>query len=114
MYKKSFTLLISCIMMVLFISQNLNSQTILATAEWQEHTYNIIEYPGISWDAAKINAQASDYYLATITSQDEQDFIISVLQDDTISGEYWLGGYQTDPYQEPRKACLSRRSVLDV
>jgi hypothetical protein len=67
------------------------------------HEYQLVTLPGSSWDAATANLQAnlgSDWYLATITSQLEQDWINSTFG---VGGEYWLGGYQ-NPLTETRPA----------
>ena len=62
------------------------------------HYYNVIFAPGITWEDAKAAAQSLSYsgmngHLATITSQDENDFIITNIADDNC---WWLGGYQPD------------------
>ena len=40
---------------------------------------------------------ATGYYLATITSQAEQSFIEGLLVDKGLTGEYWLGAFQSPP-----------------
>jgi hypothetical protein len=60
------------------------------------HNYEFVKFAGISWDdaASDVTTQfGSNYYLATITSQEEQDFISDTLLA-KITGEYWLGGSQ--------------------
>ena len=57
-----------------------------------EHFYEFISAPGITWENAKIAAESKTYmgmkgYLATITSEGEDDFAMSL-----ISGYGWLGG----------------------
>src|SRR5262245_57906438 len=66
------------------------------------HTYVIrpVANPGDSWDESRLAAQAEGGYLATITSQAEQDFLVNtVLPTDTAVYSvfyqpwgYWLGG----------------------
>ena len=56
------------------------------------HVYRVVEASGISWYDAKTAAEAMTYggatgYLATITSQEEQDFII-----ERIDQPGWIGG----------------------
>ena len=63
------------------------------------HEYYVITLPGASWDNATVDMNillGSGFHLATITSNEEQAFIESLLDDNGISGEYWLGGVQ-DP-----------------
>jgi hypothetical protein len=71
----------------------------------------VVEFPDwdgsgpIDWDTA--NAEVAtipgNYHLATITSQEEQDFIATVLMSG-LSHQWWIGAYQdiNDPaYSEP-------------
>ena len=62
------------------------------------HYYNVIFAPSITWEDAKDAAQSLSYsgmngHLATITSPDENEFIITNIADDNC---WWLGGYQPD------------------
>jgi hypothetical protein len=60
------------------------------------HNYEYIEFAGKSWDEAASDLLArfgSGYYLATITTQQEHNFIANTLLD-KVTGEYWLGGLQ--------------------
>lgn len=59
------------------------------------HQYEIF-FGNYTWDEANSTAQSHDYYLATITDQDEQDFIESILSG--YSGEFWLGAFQREVY----------------
>ena len=67
------------------------------------HFYEAIAYPsGITWDEARDIAESSTYlgvngYLATITSMEENNFIVDNLGGDT----FFLGGYQPDGSPEP-------------
>ena len=59
------------------------------------HYYNVFFAPGINWKDAKDAAQSLYYsgmkgHLATVTSQDENDFIVNNIDGDNC----WLGGYQ--------------------
>jgi hypothetical protein len=77
------------------------------------HYYEYIP-AAVTWDAANAAAQAQSFvgmagHLATITSQAEQDFIVSVILPPLPTGgsDPWLGGYQdlNDPaYAEPAGA----------
>lgn len=60
------------------------------------HNYEFIKFAGKSWDEATLDLSTtlgSEYYLASITTQDEQDFIANSILDGT-AGQYWLGGFQ--------------------
>jgi hypothetical protein len=67
-----------------------------------DHTYYLVEFQNHSWQDATIDLFSTlgpGYHLATITSQEEQDFLLDYLLSSTTSGkdyfgEYWLGGYQ--------------------
>ena len=67
------------------------------------HYYELINVPeGITWEDAKNAAQSLSYsgmngHLATITSQDENDFIVNNLN----SNYHWLAGLQPDGSAEP-------------
>lgn len=81
--------------------------TVPGTAEsalYNGHEYVVIVNPCISWQDATIDMNrilGPDYHLATITSLGEQSFIASLLR--TISGEFWLGGYQPEGENRPGK-----------
>jgi Ca2+-binding RTX toxin-like protein len=72
------------------------------------HYYDVIGDTNITWTAAKLAAETSNFqglqgHLATITSQEEQDFLVNAFGIDGL-GPRWLGGYQdtTAPdYLEP-------------
>ena len=66
------------------------------------HWYEAIAFQG-TWDAANEDAQQLSYnnlqgYLATLTSQAENDFVWEAVG----VNRYWLGGYQTDKLDEPK------------
>ncbi len=66
------------------------------------HYYEVISVPGITWEDAKNAAQSLSYsgmngHLATVTSQDENDFIVNNID----SAEHWLGGFQPYGSAEP-------------
>ena len=66
--------------------------------EWVDGNDNAHEYyvvtDSLTWDSAH-NGLSDGQYLATITSQDEQDALVEAMAD--VTGEYWLGGLQLDP-----------------
>lgn len=56
------------------------------------NTYDVILDANASWDAARSAAQAAGGDLATIASQQEQDFVESVLSSNAAdTGSYWIG-----------------------
>ena len=63
------------------------------------HSYEAVTAPagGINWDTAKAAAEARGGYLATLTSAEENQFIVDNLPLAVIPGYYWLGGVQPDP-----------------
>ena len=70
------------------------------------HYYDIIWHPeDMTWDNAKAEAESLTYmgvpgHLATITSQEEQEFITDLLTPLTNT-KFWLGGYQPAGSGEP-------------
>ena len=75
---------------------------------YNEHNHNYyaaIASNGITWDEANAAAQELSYgkcqaHLATITSQNEQDWIAGTFPVAVTQG-YWLGGTQADGSVEP-------------
>ncbi|MCG2587606.1 lectin-like protein [Rhodohalobacter sulfatireducens] len=75
---------------------------------YNEHNgnyYSAIEDLGITWDDANVAAQELSYgkceaHLATITSQNEQDWIVNTFPN-AVEGGYWLGGSQASGSDEP-------------
>lgn len=72
----------------------------LSSADWtwvddngNAHEYYVFT-GNQTWETAYAGL-TDGQYLATITSQDEQDFLISGLNG--LNGEYWLGGVQANP-----------------
>ncbi len=80
---------------------------VLADQYYKGHEYRIILSNGIPWLAAYYNAINTNWYLATITSQQEQNFIISLISiaqsnahlTDVLKG-LWLGGNFTSSGQK--------------
>ncbi|MEJ5296323.1 MAG: lectin-like protein [Fimbriimonadales bacterium] len=73
--------------------------------EGNGHYYEIVLSSNIAWNNARIQAEQRTYqcrrgYLATITSQAEQDFIWNLLRANhscgSVSSQFYLGGYE-DP-----------------
>jgi len=63
------------------------------------HWYDVIPLADASWDSARTDAQNYGYYLATITTAEEQAFIASLIGTANASDpivEYWLGGQQVN------------------
>jgi hypothetical protein len=58
------------------------------------HEYDVIFSSGIEWVDAALSAggQGEGWELATITGQEEQDFVAALIRD--LGSEFWLGGFQ--------------------
>ena len=72
------------------------------------HFYEAIAVPtGITWTEASEAANSAGGHLATITSQEENDFVFSLVDDDVFWFQWsslhgpWLGGYQPEGSSEP-------------
>lgn len=72
---------------------------------WLEngHYYRVVWTPGIRWNPARVAAEAAGGYLATCTSEQENEYIFSLLTDadwwiqvDSAWLGPWLGGWQQD------------------
>jgi hypothetical protein len=83
-------------------------------ANGETHTYEVVYLPegGINWVQARYLAEEAGGYLATVTSDEEAEFLLSLVQDE----KYWfqwdethnyimngpfLGGYQPEGSDEP-------------
>ncbi len=88
----------SLIITLVVFSSSLFAGTILGQSTGPNlHTYVVVSLPGALPGQAEsdLNTQfGSPYHLATITSQDEQDFIAGLLDDSGAFGQFWLGGEQ--------------------
>jgi len=64
------------------------------------HTYVMVPLQGATWVQAQADLQArlgAGWYLATITSREENDFIFNTLVLPSGGSKYWLGGFQNPP-----------------
>ncbi len=91
------------------------SATVPATAtpiQWTEamggngHWYEFVDFSeDLTWYEAEIECVSQGGYLATITSQEESEFISNLVLPNTTEAEFsWIGGWQDhgDPgYSEP-------------
>jgi hypothetical protein len=91
----------------LFIGQAASAAgVILAQGQWSDgngHNYVIVSLPQEDWESARADVAATlpaAYHLATITSEQENDFLVSLFSDNGISGQHWLGGFQDAPKPE--------------
>lgn len=68
-----------------------------------DHFYEGVTTGGITWTAAKAEAEAMGGYLATITSMEEEAFVAALLGDEhyRINWGPWLGGWQLTGSIEP-------------
>ena len=81
------------------------------TVEWDNgHCYQAVLAPGLSWDDAQAACVARGGHLVTITSEEENAFVFSLVSSDTAFWYVdafnnglgpWLGGYQPDGSAEP-------------
>ncbi|NPU83224.1 MAG: PEP-CTERM sorting domain-containing protein [Syntrophaceae bacterium] len=58
------------------------------------NTYEVFSAEGITWADARTAAEAAGGWLATITSQAEQDEIAALVYGEGF--EFWIGGYTED------------------
>ena len=67
-----------------------------SAAGGNDHWYEVVEAPGISWTAAQAAAQAVGGYLASIESAEEDGFVQGLLNAVTPAAQYrdhyWIGG----------------------
>ena len=98
-----FLLLLS---LLLFIS----AKAFAMPVQWNDHSDGLVHYYDLIydllyWEEAREQAEAmtfmgSNGHLATITSQEEQNFIESIIPDSAV-GTAWIGGYQDPPSSAP-------------
>ncbi len=75
------------------------------------HWYEAVYVPGgITWYDARAKAESSGYYLATATSEVENQFIFSLINDP----KYWVNGYGFSPLIHSFGPWLGGYSVGDV
>lgn len=72
---------------------------------WSEngHAYSRVFINQTTWGqandlATSMTFQGQQGYLATLTSQEENDFVVNTF---SITAEFWLGGFQFDTSNEP-------------
>lgn len=100
--KKKLVFFLLCLIML----AGAGSAAALPSNVFNNHTYEIVILPETSWDDARIDIQSrlgSDYHLAEIGSQAEQNFIESMLSSQSIEGEFWLGGSQLQNQTDPAR-----------
>jgi hypothetical protein len=115
-------MVISCMMLLVFGFMGMANA---APIQWLEseggnnHWYEAVLVPnGISWQDANLAAAAAGGYMATITSQEENEFVYSLVdnpaffkpspashQENYYLGP-WLGGYQLPNSEEPDKGWV--------
>ena len=83
---------------------NLDSDGDGLTDAWERGygRYQVVQ-GAMTWDQAKADAEAKGGHLATITSQAEQDLIVSFFEPELRDGRdgTWFGAYQTSKTDEP-------------
>lgn len=69
------------------------------------HSYTLVNNPGLTWEEAQTDLQmqmGKGWHLATITSQEEQDWLFNnVILPQAAGVEYWLGGLQDPSEMDP-------------
>lgn len=78
--------------------------------EFQNHYYEVIKNPGITWEQANYAAMNSTFmgvngHLATITSAAEDHFIESLRASKLHSKQAWVGGLQVPSNCSPQPGC---------
>lgn len=117
--------MVASILLVAAMSGASASVTYWKSTDGVEHWYEVVQaldqngaVTGITWQAASQAASAKHGYLATLTSQDENDVVVGLIGSSdpdsplwkrmstwsTESGP-WLGGYQTPPVPEANYAA---------
>ena len=94
MSKSKLLLILLAIMFVVKVSlpKNVSGET------FHGHRYAIIEDPGITWFEARDICEQYDGHLVTVTSEEENDFLISTFRESIMAK--WMGGYQPNPITE--------------
>jgi hypothetical protein len=93
------------IFLLLFIATCSNNAIVAALLQWKiedggnGHFYELVNVSGgITWNDAMASAELRGGYLATITSQSEQNFISNIVGD---GYNYRIGGFQPPNSIEP-------------
>lgn len=100
MYKMHLRVVITFLMCLVFANQNLYAAD-LASGVWNGQKYRVVSFPGQSWDAANAQINGSCEHLATLTSVEEDNFMITLLEDNGVNGAYYLGAFQSNPSDPP-------------
>lgn len=87
---------------MLILGMVISSTVYAAPVKWSgnEHSYEYIS-GAVTWNDAKTQAESVGGYLATITSADENQFLLSNFSMANSSNFAWIGGYQYDKLAEP-------------
>ena len=87
-------------LLLLILSAANSANAISFGGSFGDHEYVVVFSNGISWSDAAAELQATrgdNWHLATITSEDEDNFIASLISSIGSTDnrdEYWVGGYQ--------------------
>lgn len=78
---------------------------VIANDVWIEgnsHHYIFVRLQGASWQEAETDLEnlLPGFHLATITSQEEQDFVTEVMTNTGLSFQFWIDRYQDIPKPE--------------
>ena len=61
--------------------------------EYNGHHYCLVDDVALKWDDAKKYCEERGGHLATITSEDEENFLKDLVSKQGTKNSYWLGGY---------------------
>jgi CSLREA domain-containing protein len=78
---------------------------ILAEKAWTAgngHVYVVVELQGRPWEDARTDVATwlPGFHLATVSSEEEQNFLDQELLDPDLTSQFWLGGHQVAPQPE--------------
>lgn len=76
------------------IKTELNDESLINEGNYKGHHYEIFDQ-GMIWSDAKRICEERGGHLVTITSEEEQNFVTSLIEEGKMN-QYWLGGQRSD------------------
>ena len=83
------------VVLIVVIISNVSCASLI---QWEQsdggngHYYEVVTAPSVTWSNAQADAESKGGYLATITLEEEQEFIFNLLLSSTTqTGGYWIG-----------------------
>ncbi len=104
MSKQVLSVTLALCVMSTTICKSASAGVVTTSGSWGGRTYSVVALAGQTWDSAELDMSSSlggTYHLATITSQEEHDFVKSLFTGGSIGGTYWLGGFQPEHEADP-------------